>query len=272
MRAAPHAAAAAALGGAMKLLISLGRPLFAIAMLAFAALSFVYADPLLGLAPLPAALPLQGAWAWLFGLLLSAAGAAILLGWQARPAAISLGLLLLAWVTLLHLPLLAQHPRSGNEWTCLFETLALCGAAWVLAGTLGSELPVRRPLDRRLDQAARAGRYAFAAALPVFGALHFIYIGYVVSVLPAWLPWPQFWGYFTGLAHAAAGLGILAGVQARLAATLTGAMYGSWVLVLHLPRVLAHLDARAEWTSLFVALALCGAAWMVADSFHEQDT
>src|SRR5262249_15516583 len=112
---------------------------------------------------------------------------------------------------------------------------------------------------------------AFAAALPVFGTLHFVYIGYVVSVLPAWLPFPTFWGYFTGLAHAAAGLGILSGIKARLAATLAGAMYSSWVLMLHIPRVLGHLEVRWEGTSLFVATALCGAAWMVADSICEKN-
>jgi uncharacterized membrane protein len=256
----------------MQALVSLGRPVFAIGILAFGVLCLVYADPLLGLMPLPGWLPLHQAWGWLCGLLLLAAGAAILLGRQARIAAIGLAALLLLWIMLIHLPLLAMHPRSGNEWTCLFETLALCGGAWVLAGTLSSDRPVRQPGDRRLDQAARAGRYAFAAALPVFGILHFIYIDYVVAVLPAWLPFPLFWGYFTGLAHAAAGLGILSGIKARLAATLAGAMYGSWVLMLHIPRVLAHLEVRSEWTSLFVAAALCGAAWMVADSICDKDT
>ena len=249
-------------------LVSLGRPVFAIGILAFGALCLVCSDPVLGLAPLPAWLPAHQAWAWLFGLMLLAAGAGILLRRHARIAAIGLGLLLLLWLVLLHLPLLATNPRSGTAWGRMLETLALCGACWVLAGTLSSDLPVRQPGDRRLDQAARAGRYVFAAVLPAFGALHFIYIDYIVAVLPAWLPFPAFWGYFTGLAHAAAGLGILFGVKARLAAILAGAMYGSWVLMLHIPRVLSHLEARAEWTSLFVATALCGAAWMVADSLN----
>jgi hypothetical protein len=47
-------------------------------------------------------------------------------------------------------------------------------------------------------------------------------------------------------------------------------MYGSWVLMLHLPRVLAQPAMRAEWTSLFVALALCGGAWLVADSLNDK--
>lgn len=252
-------------------LVSLGRPVFAIGILALGVLCLVYADPPPGLIPLPAWLPAHQAWAWLFGLVLLAAGAGILLRRRARAAAIGLGLLSLLWLLALHLPLLATQPRGGHGWICLLEMLALCGACWVLAGTLSSDRPVRGPGERRLDQAARAGRYAFAAGLPVFGALHLIFAGGMAGTLPAWLPLPALWIYFTGLVQIAAGLAILAGVKARLAATLAGLLYGSWALVLHLSRVLAQPDIRSAWTGLSVAVALCGAAWLVADSLSDKN-
>jgi uncharacterized membrane protein YphA (DoxX/SURF4 family) len=76
-----------------------------------------------------------------------------------------------------------------------------------------------------------------------------------------------FWAYFTGCAHIAAGLAILSGVQARLAATLLGIMFGSWVLIVHIPRVLASPHVQSEWTSLCIAIALCGGAWLMAGYF-----
>jgi hypothetical protein len=49
----------------------------------------------------------------------------------------------------------------------------------------------------------------------------------------------------------------------RLAATLLAVMYGGFALILHLPRVVAAPEARIEWTMLFIAVSLAGAAWAV---------
>jgi len=69
------------------------------------------------------------------------------------------------------------------------------------------------------------------------------------------------------VAHCAAGLAILTGVLARLAAKLFAIMITSWVIILHIPRVAAALHDRHEWTTLFIAVSLSGAAWVLADSF-----
>ena len=55
----------------------------------------------------------------------------------------------------------------------------------------------------------------------------------------------------------------ISGLLARLAATLLAAMYATFVLILHAPRVAATPTARIEWTMLFIALSLTGAAWIV---------
>lgn len=250
-------------GSALNPLIALGQPAFAAGLLALGAAGLIYPDPST-LSPLPG----PGGWMYWFSAALLTAGGAILLRQRARLATISLGALLLLWLLLFYLPLLTQQPRNEAAWHCALETLALCGTAWVLTGTLGSELPVRQPSDRLLDHAARAGRYAFAAALTMLGVLYLADAGPATQLVPAWLPFPALWAGLAGIAHAAAGLGILCGVQARLAATLTGAMYAAAALLLHLPRALTHLPPRAEWTSLSVSLALCGAAWLIADSFQ----
>ncbi|MEO7735506.1 MAG: DoxX family membrane protein, partial [Kofleriaceae bacterium] len=102
-------------------------------------------------------------------------------------------------------------------------------------------------------------------ALPVFGLLHVIYVDYVASVIPGWLPGHVFWAYATGAAHAAGGLALATGVRARLAAVLLAVMFGTWVVILHLPRALAAAEPRAEWSSLFVALAMCAGSMLLID-------
>lgn len=103
-------------------------------------------------------------------------------------------------------------------------------------------------------------RVALGLAFVAFGISHFVYHGYVESVIPAWIPAHRFFAYATGVAHIAAGCSLITPVQERLATLLLAVMFGSWVLVLHIPRALAHLAHHSEWTSLFVAVAMCGGA------------
>ncbi len=246
----------------------LGSGLFGIGMLAFGVLNFVFATPVLGLEPLPDWLPAQTLWTYITALLLVVGSGCVLSNWlRPRQAAITLAGLLSLWL-ILQMPTLLGNLHNGSKWTSAFECLALCSAAWVLAHALSDSATGRTSWNGRLGRLADMGRYGFGITLPVFGALHFIYWQYVASVIPGWIPGsPVFWAYFTGCAHVAAGLAILSGVQARLAATMLGIMFGSWVLIVHVPRVLASPHSQAEWTSLCVAIALCGGAWLMAGYF-----
>lgn len=53
----------------------------------------------------------------------------------------------------------------------------------------------------------------------------------------------------------------------RLAAGLSAAMLGSWIVLVHLPRALSSVtpaQVRNEWTALFEALLFAGTALIVA--------
>ena len=103
----------------------------------------------------------------------------------------------------------------------------------------------------------------------MFGIAHFQYHDFVASWVPKWIPFPLFWAYFTGAAHCAAGVAILVSVMTRLAATLAAVMYGSWALIVHIPRILAAPRDAFEWNGLFVASALCAGALLIAGSLRE---
>jgi uncharacterized membrane protein len=182
----------------------------------------------------------------------------------ARYGSAGLAAILLAWVVFLHLPALAGAPRNGGEWTGALETLALSGAAIALYGILGRASRYERGPGATADRAAPAGRYIFGLCMPGFGVLHFMYISYVAFVIPGWIPSHVFFAYATGVAHVASGLGILTGVLGRLAAYCTAAMFGSWVILVHAPRVLAHAHDPNEWTSMLIAAGMCGSALLIA--------
>ena len=113
----------------------------------------------------------------------------------------------------------------------------------------------------------RLGRLTFGVCALVFGGAHFVYMNLTAPLVPKWLPPTQaFWGYATGIGFVAAGVAILTGVQARLAAILLTAMLASFALLVHEPMLLADHSSHYNWTESAVNLAVIGAAWVVADS------
>ena len=223
--------------------------MFALAIAGLGAQDLIQGDFVRGLQPVPAWLPAHAALAGLTGAVLVIAGAAIAAGPGARTAARVVTALLGLWLLACHAPILVADPRNGSAWTSALEVFAIGGTAALLA------LPARPAL----------GRIAFGLTLPAFGVLHFLYRDYVAYVIPAWIPGHMFWALATGVAQLAAGVAIVLDREARLAAVLASVMFGAWVVILHAPRVAAD-PQPPEWTSLFVAAAMCGGAWLVAGS------
>jgi uncharacterized membrane protein YphA (DoxX/SURF4 family) len=179
----------------------------------------------------------------------SAAGAMVLAAYFAVMAVVSAG------------PPLVAKPLVVGSWENLAELVAL-SLGGVVAYALTPGVP---PL--RSEAISRGARLAFSLCLMVFGAAHFAYAKYTASLVPAWLPPGQMaWTYITGVAQIAAGLAILSGVQARLAAILLTIMYGLFGVLVHAPLIHGSPHTRFYWDEFFENLALMGVAWTMADA------
>ena len=232
----------------MKKLTSLGRAFLVVATAEFGLQYLIH--PLVPAVPPPGPpwSPVHLSWGYVTAIVLVAAAAGIATGTKTRCAAWSLGILLFVRVLLAYVPRLVANIHDPGPWTSGSELLALCGAALLLAGVM------------------RLGRMLFAAPLLVFGAQHFLYAQFVATLVPAWIPGRLFWVYFVGAAFVAAALSIATQKAARLSSSLLGLMFFLWVLIVHLPRVAAAPHNGNEWTSLFVALAMSGGAFLIAGS------
>jgi uncharacterized membrane protein len=250
----------------MDLSAQLGRYLIGLAVTALGVQSLGLQIDVGRLQPVPDWVPGREAIAVVTGIFLLAVGLCILSGKWARLAATAHAAVLLLWVVVLYLPLIFKVQAA---WLGTFETFAVFGGVWVLAAVLPIE-GKPQPWDDVVDRGRTLGRLCFAVSLPIFGLSHFIYHDFVATWVPGWLPFPLFWAYFTGAAHVAAGVAILANVVPRLAATLAAVMYGSWVLIVHIPRVAAAPHDAFEWNGIFVATALCASALLVSSSRRER--
>jgi hypothetical protein len=188
---------------------------------------------------------------------------------KARLAAILLGILFPLCVLLLITSIWTV--RTGS-----FELLAIGGAAVTLAGTLPVEERYPQPWNSALDWLIKSGRFIFAIALVVFGLDHFLFLRFVASLVPPWIPWHLFWAFFFGCAFIAAGVSIATKWMGQWGATLIGTMFLLWFFVLHLPRVfgLAGIAGAPhnpnEWSSAFIALAMWGGFWICARALSSQ--
>jgi uncharacterized membrane protein len=125
-----------------------------------------------------------------------------------------------------------------------------------------------------VEKSQRLGRIFVAISLVVFGVQHFLYGGFVATLVPAFMPGRLFWAYFVGVAFFAAAAGILYKIMARPAATMLGVMFFLFVALLHIPRIAVLSRDGNEWTSGFVALGMCGGAWILASAspLEERET
>lgn len=205
--------------------------------------------------PVPAGIAMRTPLAYLSGLLLIVGGCAILARRGERAGALLLTAFYGLWVIVLHLPVAFASPTHIGAWNGPAEiTFLTMGGVALLASSTG-------PMRRTLTLVARilAGICAI-----VFGCAHFNYIDFTATFVPAWIPPnPVFWAWATGASHLAAGLALVSGIQARLAATLLAGMMGSFVVLLHIPRVIAGPDQHIEWIMLGVSSALTGAALLI---------
>ncbi|MBB6095370.1 putative membrane protein YphA (DoxX/SURF4 family) [Povalibacter uvarum] len=203
--------------------------------------------------PVPEWVPMRVPLAYLSAAVLLAGAVLTLLPMRASlKAPACLGVFYGLWALLLHLPRALRAPLDVGTWNGVAELTALA-----MGGIASLAL-----IDAAYSRSAWSTR-VFGACLLVFGTAHFVYDDFSATMIPAWLPAPLFWVYLTGCGHLAAGVSLISGVATRLASLLLTGMFACFVLLLHLPRVIAAPTARIEWIMLGISTAMTGAAWIV---------
>ncbi len=248
-------------------LIAIGRSFFALALVGLGAEHFVYGEFVTGRAPAwPDGIPGKLVWVYSSGVLVMLAGMAVLTRRWARPAALGLGVMVLTWALVRHVPVVIADSLLAGSWTRAGKALTIVGGSFAVAATLPALPGVANEGWRRFVNATgpfvRLGQFSLAAFLILTGIQHFKFLEFVVTLIPTWIPGNAvWWTRFAGVALIAGGVGLLFSRTAALAALATGLMVFSWFWIVHLPRVGMSVS---DGIAVFEALGVSGIALVVA--------
>ena len=235
-----------------------------LAAIALGSVGLIYGDFAAVWQPVPKSLPGRTPLAYLVAALFLAGGFLLQAGRSARIGAWMLTLLYGIGAVLLHLPQIVSKPSVFVEWSGAAEQLAL-----VAGGMLTIAFSAPEGKGHRLIQSARI---LFGVCLLFFGGAHLVYLKPTADFVPAWIPPGQtFWAYATAAGHFAAGIAILTGIAARLAAVLLTLMFIAFSVLVHGPNAFAD-PSHFNWAANAINVALVASAWTVAASYNRPAT
>ena len=248
------------------LIASSGHTLFAATMVALGIMGLIQHDFTPIWVPAPKGEPAREILIYLSTIISLVSGVGLL--WRrAAPVAsrVLLGFLL-AWLLLLNVPSILLHPGMEFTWAAA-QTAVMVAAAWVLYVWFAGDRDAQRIRFATGKTGLRIATSLYGAALIPFGIAHFTYLERTTSMVPGWLPWHLAWAYFFGCTFIAAGLAMIVGVYARLAAILSLVQVGVFTVLVWVP-VVVRGPSASDWSEFVASWALTAAAWVIADSYQ----
>ena len=243
-----------------------GHVVFAVAMIILGILGLIKHNFAPIWQPVPKSVPAQTVLVYLCALIPLVCGVGLLLRATAAVASRVLLIYSLLWLLLLKVPYTIKE-RTIDYWFSACEIAVMVAGAWVLYTWLASDWDRKHLGFMSGKTGLRMARILYGLALIPFGIAHFLYIERTASMVPHYLPWHVGWAYFTGGAFIAAGIAIIIGVYARMAATLSVLEISVFIVLVWIP-IIMKKPGPFDWVEFEVSCELAAAAWVVAESYR----
>jgi len=256
-------------------LITPGRIMFALGIMALGILQFFTKDYIVARPPSPswsANIPGKAAWAYISGSILFICGLCIIL--RKKPAWVSLfvGVMILVCSFFLrHLPDMVGDTFEGILWRINSDkSFVFFGGALIVAASFFKEQGRSFSKFFTNNRLITIGWVCLSFFLIICGAAHFKFNQFVPSLIPDYIPAHLFWTDFAGVALLAGGTGLIFKQTRTWAAALSGLMILLWFLLLHIPRAMATPNVYGEWMGVFESFTFSGFLFVLAGLSWEQ--
>jgi uncharacterized membrane protein len=253
-------------GGEMRI-VGAGYVALAVVLIALGIQGLIQRDFTAVWQPIPDGAPAREILVYVCALVSLISGVGLLSRRTAAYAAGALLTLLILWFPLWRVRALFLAPLVEGTWSA-GETMVMTAAAWVLFVQFATDWDRRHLAFATGSSGVRIARVLYGLGLIPFGYAHFAFVKETADLVPGWLPWHLGWAYVTGIAFVVAGLAILIGVCARLAASLSALQMGLFGLLVWVPRAAQGTLNAFQWGELASTFALTAAGWVVADSYR----
>jgi uncharacterized membrane protein len=174
----------------------------------------------------------------------------------------------LLWLLLIKMQYVFRAPTTEVSYQNWGQTAVIVGAAWALYVECATAWDRRRFAFAAGPSGWRTGCILYGLAMIAFGLSHFFYLQLTAPLIPDWLPWHEGWAYFTGIAYTLAGIAMITGVLAPLAAALSTVQIALITFMVWPPLALSHKMTAFQWREFITSWLLTAAAWVVADSYR----
>jgi uncharacterized membrane protein len=248
-----------------------GAVLFAVSMMYFGYRHFTHGPGISRI--VPAWMPWRLFWVYFTGVGLSASGLSILVRKCSRLAAFMLGVMLMSFVLLIHVPSMIssmmEHPgdlsalwfNSTGGVNNALKDIALAATAFMIAA--------HSTMNQGLARVGAVATSVFGGILVLYGIEHFIYTGYTpgipsLSLVTFWIPGRLFWGYVSGAALFWGGMSILLKKRTLEAAAWLGLMTLLLAILNWALRVAADQSNIGEIMNSIKDIGIAGGIWTLA--------
>ena len=157
-----------------------------------------------------------------------------------------------------------MHITLSTFWGIDRTVVSMCGAGIIVFVIALWAARTDIAQARGLDKFVALGNLCFAIPLAAFGALHLSAVEFVTPMVPSYMPWPMFWGYFFGFALLAGSLSIATKILVRWSGLLWGIAMFLFVAMMDIPGALADPRDRFGWTLAIREMAFGGGGWILA--------
>jgi len=251
----------------MNVYLTMGRIFFGVGIMGIGVLHFFYPGirPIIipELTDIPPDLSFVG---YSIAVLLIGSGFLITIGKKFNTVSLLMGIIFLWLFAFGHLPWSLSAGSFNDYWVNTNKVIALCGG-FLAISTINAPKPGHK-IMQLLTKAGPIGMYLYAIMLYNFAVGHFNNLEGISTIVPKYIPFPEFWTFLGGVALMGSAISIFSKYQVKKILLLLALNLFIWLLLLHLYYTIRfpYWQEGENFIGSLTCLSFCGAALVISQT------